>query len=294
MVSGVNLDVDALLRLRHLAARMRDSRTPPRSMMPGDIVHRRRGRGLEVHDIRLWSEGDDIRHLDHNATARTGIPHTRTYFDERERTVLLVADFRPSMLFGTRRAFRSVAAAETLALLGWRAAGRGGRVGLAAAHAGGMHYSRRGRGERTMIALTGTLAEAHRDALNDRSSEDPPLDAILETASMLPGSGSTIIVATALDAPGERFEAVTASLSERHDLVFCLIEDEFERAAVPGTYPFTTARGESGWLLVEAGAERPALEARAHALRRLGARVLRLPAVNTPEANLPALDLVDG
>jgi uncharacterized protein (DUF58 family) len=293
MVSGVDLDVDALLRLRHLAARMRDSRMPPRSLMPGDIVHRRRGRGLEVHDIRVWSEGDDLRHLDHNATARTGIPHTRTYLDERERTVLLIADFRPSMLFGTRRAFRSVAAAETLALLGWRAAGRGGRVGLAAASAGGMQYGRRGRGERAMIALTGTLAEAHRDALLDRSSDDPPLDTILETASMLPGSGSTIIVATALDTPGERFEAVAAGLSERHDLVFCLIEDEFERGAVPGTYPFTTAQGANGWLRVDSGAKRPALEARATALRRLGARVLRLPALNTPEANLPVLDQLD-
>ncbi|WP_158808463.1 DUF58 domain-containing protein, partial [Beijerinckia sp. L45] len=128
MVAGVDLDVDALLRLRHLAARMRDPRTLPRSPMPGDIIHRRRGRGLEVHDIRVWSEGDDIRHLDHNATARTGVPHTRTYLDERERTVLLIADFRPSMLFGTRRALRSVAAAETVALLGWRAIARGGRV----------------------------------------------------------------------------------------------------------------------------------------------------------------------
>ncbi|TXM93858.1 DUF58 domain-containing protein, partial [Methylobacterium sp. WL122] len=63
-------------------------------------------------------EGDDRRHIDRNATARTGILHVRTHHDERDRAVVLLADFRPSMLFGTRRALRSVAAAEALASLG--------------------------------------------------------------------------------------------------------------------------------------------------------------------------------
>ena len=75
--------------------------------------------------MRLWSEGDDRRFIDRNATARTGELHVRTHHDERDRAVVLVADFRPSMLFGTRRALRSVAAAEALVLLGWRIVGDG-------------------------------------------------------------------------------------------------------------------------------------------------------------------------
>ena len=46
------------------------------------------------------------------------------------RRVLLVADFRPSMLQGRSRAFRSVAAAEALTVLGWQVAEAGGSVGL--------------------------------------------------------------------------------------------------------------------------------------------------------------------
>ena len=42
---------------------------------------------------------------------------------------MLVADFRPSMLRGLIRAFRSVAAAEALVLVGWRVAEAGGQVG---------------------------------------------------------------------------------------------------------------------------------------------------------------------
>ena len=305
MTPGVDLDVEALLRLRHLASRMRDARTLPRSTMPGDIIHRRRGRGLEVHDVRPWSEGDDMRHLDHNATARTGMPHTKTYFDERERSILLVGDFRPSMLFGTRRAFRSVAGAEALAMLGWRGVGRGGRVGLLAGHARGTSFCRQGRGERTMVALVGVLAEAHRAALEDTTTRDPPLDALLETAERLAGTGSTIIVATALDHPGADFDTMVLRITRRHDLVFLLIEDAFEREPPPGDYPFTTPEGQGGWMRV---ADRAKTLQRAKtspngmlpprdrttALRKLGARATRIPASLPVESTLHVLEQVDG
>lgn len=293
-IPGVDLDVEALLRLRHLAYRMRDIRTLPRSTMPGDIIHRRRGRGLEVHDVRPWCEGDDIRHLDHNATARTGVPHTKTYFDERERSILLVADFRPSMLFGTRRAFRSVAAAEALAMLGWRGVGHGGRVGLLCSNAIGTRFSRMGRGERSMIAAVGALAESHREALADRTSADPPLAEALETAETLILSGSTIIIATALDEPGARFDDRVLRLTRRHDVVFVLVEDEFEREPPPGDYPFMTSKGESGWLRIDAGFRRPKRTDRLSDLRRLGAQALRLSASLGAEDNVQTLEQIDG
>ena len=81
---------------------------------PGGFAGKRRGNGLEIVDVRPFSEGDDSRHLDAATTARTGRPHVRTFRDEREKTALLVADFRPAMLWGTRRRLRSVAAADAL------------------------------------------------------------------------------------------------------------------------------------------------------------------------------------
>ncbi len=293
MTAGVDLDVEALLSLRHLAYRMRDVRTVPRSTMPGDIIHKRRGRGLEVHDVRPWVEGDDIRHLDQNATARTGVPHTKTYFDERERSILLVADFRPSMLFGTRRAFRSVAGAEALAMLGWRGVGRGGRVGLMTASARGTRFSRQGRGERAMIAHVGVLAEAHREALADREPRDPPLAEVLESAARLASTGTTIVVATALDAPGEDFDKAVLSLTRRHDLVFLLVEDAFEHAPPAGDYPFTTPDGASGWLRIDKRRTTPGID-RVAELRRLGAQATRLATAVAAEQSVQLLEQIDG
>jgi uncharacterized protein (DUF58 family) len=294
MTPGVDLDVEALLKLRHLAYRMRDVRAVPRSTMPGDIIHRRRGRGLEVHDVRVWSEGDDIRHLDQNATARTGIPHTKTYFDERERSILLVADFRPSMLFGTRRAFRSIAGAEALAMLGWRGIGRGGRVGLLAGNALGTRFSRQGRSERAMIALIGVLAESHREALADREAREPSLAEQLETAATLAVKGSTIVVATALDTPGDGFDDVVLRITRRHDLIFLLVEDAFEREPLDGDYPFTTDEGVTGWLRVDAARKRASPQDRIAALRRLGAQATLLSAEIGAEHSVQMLEQIDG
>ena len=290
---GDDLDTGTLLNLRHLAARMPEPKNLPRTGLPGGIVHRRRGRGLEVHDIRAWSEGDDPRHLDRNVTARTGVPHVKTFRDERERSTLLVADFRSAMLFGTRRVFRSVAAGEALALLGWRAVAEGGRVGLVAVTPAGTHYARAGRGARAMIGLVGDMVLAHRAALAAPPAKEATLAEVLEEAGALAGNGAHIIVATALDHRGDGLEAVAERMARQHDLHFVLATDAFELEAPAGSYPYVTARGTAGWMRVgRAGG--PAEDARPALLRRLGAQVSVLDTRLAAEAMARALERADG
>ena len=101
--AGVTLGADRLIALRafvsHPAARV-----GPVSTLPGGHAIRRRGHGQDLADMREYVAGDDPRHLDPATTARTGTPHIRTSEQERDRTVILVADFRPAMRGGTRRA----------------------------------------------------------------------------------------------------------------------------------------------------------------------------------------------
>ncbi|PIL21498.1 hypothetical protein P775_03965, partial [Puniceibacterium antarcticum] len=131
-VPGIALRAEALIAMRAGTG----AQEGPLSALPGGFVTKRRGHGQEVADVRAYVAGDDIRHLDRGATARTGALHVRQFQEERDRVTLLVADFRPCMLWGTRRAFRSVAAAEALAMIGWRGVAEGGRVGLFALGAG--------------------------------------------------------------------------------------------------------------------------------------------------------------
>jgi uncharacterized protein (DUF58 family) len=188
--AGTEIDVDALLRLRYAAASRRTGRRPTRSVAPGPILHRQRGRGLEIYDIRAWSDGDDIRHLDPNVTARTGAPHVRTFRDEREHAAMLVVDLRNSMMFGTRRAFRSVVAAEAVAVLAWRSIERGGSITLFAATPTGGRLLGRARGVAAMTSLMGELASAHRAIAAQPLRPDPPLAALLAEADGQAGKAS--------------------------------------------------------------------------------------------------------
>ncbi|MCJ2010915.1 DUF58 domain-containing protein [Methylobacterium sp. J-092] len=298
-----HLSGEALMGLRHLARRGVTPATRTLAGLPGGIVTKRRGRGSEPDDVRLWSEGDDRRHIDRNATARTGILHVRTHHDERDRAVVLLADFRPSMLFGTRRALRSVAAAEALALLGWRVVGDGGRVGLVVAGADEPTALRPAGGERAMTAVTGALASAHARALAQPTAADPPLDALLTLARSLLPSGGHLVLASALDSPGPDFDRLLTLLAESLSIRLILVSDAFERSRPPGFYPFALPDGRRGTVQsARQSARQPAREpapARLAADERLadyarrGIAGLRLDVEAGPEAYAPLMERLD-
>lgn len=233
---GVDLDTDALLTLRHRAARM-PGLEAVLSALPGGLVHPRRGRGLEAADIRRFAQGDDPRLIDRNATARTGKLYVKQMHDERDRRVVLVADFRPSMLWGTRRAFRSVAAAEMLTLLGWQAAQAGARVGLVVlSDAEPVAVPGRGR-EWGMVAVIGALVAAHRAALArfaEGRDDDPPLAEGLVQVGRTAPRGAEIVVASAFEDSGPALDAALGDLCWRHTVTLLSMIDAFERSAAQG------------------------------------------------------------
>jgi uncharacterized protein (DUF58 family) len=59
------------------------------------------GGGTEPADGRVYAPGDDVRRMDWNLTARTGIPHVRTTIADRELETWLVVDGSASLDFGT-------------------------------------------------------------------------------------------------------------------------------------------------------------------------------------------------
>lgn len=102
---------------------------PLSSILSGKHASRLRGRGLNFEEIRGYLSGDDIRHIDWKVSLRLGKAHVRVYTEERDRPLFVVVDQRMSMFFGSRRAFKSVVAAEAAALAVWMAFAAGDRVG---------------------------------------------------------------------------------------------------------------------------------------------------------------------
>ena len=292
---GIDLSGETLMGLRHLARRGVSPASRTLAGLPGGIVTKKRGRGSEPDDVRLWSEGDDMRFIDRNATARTGELHVRTHHDERDRSVVLLADFRPSMLFGTRRALRSVAAAEALALLGWRVVGDGGRIGLIVAREGEPVVIRPGGGERAMTAVTGAMAHAHAEALASNRGKEPALSDFLGLAATLLPSGGHVVLGSALDTTGADFDAVLTALAERLSIRLLLISDAFERTRPAGLYPFATPDGARGTVQA-ARAERAApwaVDDRLAEMHRRGIEGLRIDVEAGPEAYAPLMERLD-
>src|SRR3954449_7887435 len=88
------------------------------------------GLGTELHQVRPYQPGDDVRRIDWNVTARTGLPHVRVELAERVLVTWLVFDASASMDFGTAER-RKADVAEGVALaIGHAATRRGNRLGL--------------------------------------------------------------------------------------------------------------------------------------------------------------------
>ena len=89
-----------------------------------------KGRGMEFAEVRLYQPGDEVRTIDWNVTARTGVPHVKRYAEERELTVMLLVDASASMRFGSTDQLKSQRAAELGALFAFSAITNNDKVGL--------------------------------------------------------------------------------------------------------------------------------------------------------------------
>ncbi len=89
-----------------------------------------KGRGMEFAEVREYEPGDEIRSIDWNVTARLGRPYIKRFIEERELTVILMADVSASGHFGTVNQMKSEITAEICALLAYAAIQNNDRVGL--------------------------------------------------------------------------------------------------------------------------------------------------------------------
>jgi uncharacterized protein (DUF58 family) len=89
-----------------------------------------RGRGMEFAEVREYVPGDDVRTIDWNVSARSGQPYVKKFTEERELTVVIVADVSGSEHFGTGPSTKHGVSAEIAALLTFSAIRNNDRVGL--------------------------------------------------------------------------------------------------------------------------------------------------------------------
>ena len=98
--------------------------------LSGDYHSSFKGQGVEFDEVRPYIVGDDVRSIDWNVTARTGVPHIKRFSEERELTVLFMVDVSGSQSYGSIGRSKAELAAEVTALLALTAIRNQDKIGL--------------------------------------------------------------------------------------------------------------------------------------------------------------------
>ena len=94
----------------------------PRLGHSGNLVSQRQGSGIDFSETRQYQAGDEPRHMNWRATARTGRPQVRVFQQDLTPASYFIIDRRSNMRFGTRQRLKVTQAARlAIFLASWEA-----------------------------------------------------------------------------------------------------------------------------------------------------------------------------
>lgn len=180
-----------------------------------------KGRGLDFEDVRAYMAGDDVRTIDWNVTARTGITHVRRYREERELSFVIMVDVSASGLLGSGDRSKRELAAEIASTLAFSALKNNDRVALILFSDQVESFIPLGKGQPHVFRIikeilytqpkgTGTRVGAGLDFLN----------------KVFPRRAVVMLVSDFLD---DTYERQLKTTSRRHDLLGVHVYDQRER-----------------------------------------------------------------
>lgn len=221
-----------LIKLRYGARELTGfPKIQARQMLAGGHKSRFRGRGMDFDQVRIYQPGDDVRSIDWRVTARTQVPHTKIFSEERERPILVISDLRSPMFFGSQR-LKSVVACEISAALAW--------AGLAANdRAGGLVFGPQQQADiKSRRSHHAVLQFIHR--LHEFSAQliEPQVDRysladILEESRQFILPGSTIFIVSDFHDLDNSCERHLFELARHGNLNFCHVYDDIETELPP-------------------------------------------------------------
>jgi uncharacterized protein (DUF58 family) len=200
-------------------------------MLAGGHKSRFRGRGMDFDQVRIYQPGDDVRSIDWRVTARTQVPHTKIFSEERERPILVISDLRGPMFFGSQR-LKSVVACEISAALAW--------AGLAANdRAGGLVFGpqqqvdiKSRRSHHAVLQFIHALHEYSSQLLEPQPDHFSLRD-ILEESRRFILPGSTVFIVSDFHDLDSGCERHLFELARHGNLNFCHVYDNIETELPP-------------------------------------------------------------
>ncbi len=199
-----------------------------RAGFAGDYHSAFHGRGIEFSQVREYQPGDDIRTIDWNVTARTGLPHVKEFIEERDLTVIIAVDVSGSMAFGSVDWRKCDIAAELAAVFAFSAVENSDRVGLLLFSDSVRRFlpPRRGR------AYAQVIVHAAAAAAMSGCSGTADLDRAALFLERVSAKRAVVLVIS--DYLNLNFERTMKRLNRRHDVIAVAISDPREERFPPG------------------------------------------------------------
>lgn len=186
----------------------------PRRGLAGDLLGRGTGSSLEFHDRRTYSPGDDVRHLDWRAMARSDQTLVRVYREELLPRLEVVLDVSASLASDAEKAQRALDVAWLFARSAERASSE------------------------VRVTLAGDRPErVELESLRGRDTEfsaRAPLGPALHDASTLFTPGGLRVVISDFLAPYDARELVRPLAARAGGLVIVQVLSSFDRSPPTG------------------------------------------------------------
>ncbi|MBW2541689.1 MAG: DUF58 domain-containing protein [Deltaproteobacteria bacterium] len=232
-------------------------------VLAGEYVSVFKGRGVEFDEVRPYIPGDDVRTIDWNVTARTGAPYVKRYVEERQLTLMLMADVSSSQDFGSSQRSKREVTAELCALLAFSATRNDDKVGLTLFHGGIEQYIPPRKGQKHALRVVREVlahgAEAPEAQVPDSTGswsrrfaswrrprgprESTDIGKAMEFLLSVSARRSICFVVS--DFLDEDFERALVTANQKHDVIAVLVTDPRE-LSLPSVGLVTLRDAESG------------------------------------------------
>ena len=192
--------------------------------LSGDYHSTFKGQGVEFDEVRPYEIGDDVRSIDWNVTARTGVPYIKRYSEERELTVLFLVDISGSQGCGGSAKTKSEVSAEVAALLALTAIQNQDKVGLILFSDKINQYIPPRKGRDSVMRLAREVLAA-----GDNATGGTDMTAALKYLNNVQKRRAVIfLVSDFIDC--DNAENMLRTIAKRHDLICVKVMDEAEQS----------------------------------------------------------------
>ena len=222
---------DALMKTKDLIKEVRAleliTKKNVTELFAGNYKSSFKGKGIEFLEVREYIEGDDIRDIDWNVTAREGRPYIKVYTETRELTTILLIDGSGSMATGSRKMTKKDLLLRFCATIALSALKNNDRIGLIIFTDKIEKYVPPKKGRKHVLRVLRDITE------HDFHGKKTDYEHALRYFSKMVKQRTLCFFASDFLEKADSFSSTIKAIRSRHDLITITLKDKMDCSIAP-------------------------------------------------------------